>query len=140
MTFEVQTLTGYPRPRDGMENVFDILTLDGYGLNSDDAGYGFVQQLLPGEEQDGSKLEMGRSYEQVDTGVVERRARGAEPTEREIKLTESVGGGSELKRKGLIEKCVYVNGETTNSFHFFHGSFTPLLHPHQIPSFALSLP
>eukprot|EP00520_Triparma_pacifica_P018855 CAMPEP_0118655054 /NCGR_PEP_ID=MMETSP0785-20121206/12717_1 /TAXON_ID=91992 /ORGANISM="Bolidomonas pacifica, Strain CCMP 1866" /LENGTH=319 /DNA_ID=CAMNT_0006547753 /DNA_START=34 /DNA_END=989 /DNA_ORIENTATION=+ len=48
LTFEVQTLTGYPRPRDGMENVFDILTLDGYGLNSDDAGYGFVQQLLPG--------------------------------------------------------------------------------------------
>lgn len=58
-----------------------------------DAAYGFLQQCLPGEEQDATKLEMGRTYEQVDAGDVVSRTRGAAPTERELNLASGVAAG-----------------------------------------------
>ena len=57
-----------------------------------DAAYDLLQQCLPGEEQDATKLEMGRTYEQVDSGEV-RRESGAPPTEREL----SVAGGGPIR-------------------------------------------
>ena len=56
------------------------------------ASYQLMQQLLPGEAQDATKLEMGRSYEQVDDGSVAARERGAAATERETALAAGVGG------------------------------------------------
>ena len=51
-----------------------------------------AHQFLPGEEQDATKLEMGRTYEQVDRGEVAPRARGAAPTAREADLAATVSG------------------------------------------------
>ena len=66
-----------------------------------DATYAALQQCLPGEEQDATKLEMGRTYEEVDTGVVVARERGAAPTEREMAVASSAlrgeDGGSTSK-------------------------------------------
>ena len=56
------------------------------------ASYQLMQQLLPGEAQDATKLEMGRTYEQVDSGEVSRE-RGAAPTERERALAASAVDG-----------------------------------------------
>ena len=50
-----------------------------------DATYALLQQLLPGVEMDPTRLEMGRTYEQVDAGEV-NRARGAAATPREAAL------------------------------------------------------
>ena len=44
--------------------------------------------------QDATKLEMGRTYEQVDRGVVTPRSRGAAPTEREQQLAAGVSSAS----------------------------------------------
>ena len=62
------------------------------------ATYAALQQCLPGEEQDATKLEMGRTYEQLDKGSVVPRQRGAAPTEREKALADGVAGG---KRAGV---------------------------------------
>ena len=69
------------------------------------AGRAYLQ-LLPGEEQDATKLEMGRTYEQVDAGAageeggVAPRERGAAPTERELALASGVAAGGQ-KRGGI---------------------------------------
>ena len=57
-----------------------------------DAAYDLLQQCLPGEEQDATKLEMGRTYEQVDRGEVAPRESGAAPTTREADLAATVSG------------------------------------------------
>ena len=57
-----------------------------------EAEYALLQQLLPGETQDATQLEMGRTYEQVDRGEVAPRARGAAPTAREADLAATVSG------------------------------------------------
>ena len=49
-----------------------------------------LQQLLPGEAQDATALEMGRTYEQVDKGEVQAREARAEATDREKKLASTV--------------------------------------------------
>ena len=56
------------------------------------ASYQLLQQLLPGEAQDATKLEMGQTYEQVDSGEVSRE-RGAAATERERALAASAVDG-----------------------------------------------
>lgn len=94
-TFEMLTLQGYPAPRT-LSAVLEPLKRDDEGpLDASTvlANYKLLQQLLPGEEQDATKLEMGRSYEQVDRGEV-ARARGAAPTKREKQLASSVAGPS----------------------------------------------
>lgn len=90
-TFEMLTLQGYPAPRT-LGNVLDPLKRDDEGpLDASEvlANYKLLQQLLPGEEQDATKLEIGRSYEQVDRGEVARE-RGAAATTREKELAASV--------------------------------------------------
>ena len=44
--------------------------------------------------QDATKLEMGRTYEQVDAGDVAARAPGAAPTERERRIAAGVTAGA----------------------------------------------
>ena len=63
------------------------------------ATYDALQQLLPGEEQDATKLEMG-PYEQVDAGQV-ARAPGAAPTERELAVASSVVAADGGPRRGV---------------------------------------
>ena len=69
------------------------------------ATYGVLQQMLPGEEQDATKLEMGRTYEQVDAGAVASRERGAAPTDRELQLASNAmaagAGGGGGKRQAV---------------------------------------
>jgi len=107
-TFECVTLAGYPPPT-SLSPVLDRLELDTANNNDDDEeddavykAYQLMQQLLPGEEQDATRLEMGRTYEQVDSGEVQGRERGAGPTEREIEIANSVvyddGQGGETRR------------------------------------------
>lgn len=48
-----------------------------------------MQQLLPGEVQDATKLEMGRKYEEVDAGEVSRE-KGAAPSQREKGVAKGV--------------------------------------------------
>lgn len=84
-TFEMFTLAGYPAPSDGLASALAALTPDAAGPPPEArvyAAYDLLQQLLPGEAQDATRLEMGRTYEQVDRGEVSRE-RGAAPTERE---------------------------------------------------------
>merc|ERR1719163_2255721 len=84
-TFEMFTLTGYPAPSDGLSTALAGLTPDAAGPLPETrvtAAYELLQQLLPGEAQDATRLEMGRTYEQVDAGEVSRE-RGAAPTARE---------------------------------------------------------
>jgi len=84
-TFEMFTLAGYPAPSDGLATALAGLTPDAAGPPPEArvyASYELLQQLLPGEAQDATRLEMGRTYEQVDRGEVSRE-RGAAPTERE---------------------------------------------------------
>jgi hypothetical protein len=57
------------------------------------AQYALLQQLLPGEMQDPTALEMGVKYEEVDRGDVAPREAGAEPTEREKAVAAGVSGG-----------------------------------------------
>ena len=68
-------------------------------MSAVDATYYALQQCLPGEEQDPTKLEMGRTYEQVDSGEVAARDRGAAPTARERKVASGVGSAG--GRKGV---------------------------------------
>ena len=101
-TFEMFTLAGYPPPR-SLDSALSKLALDSAGSLSEEAvtaTYSALQQCLPGEEQDATKLEMGRSYEQVDAGVVARE-RGAAPTQRERDLAAGVAGGSGGKRQAI---------------------------------------
>lgn len=78
-TFEVMTVPGYPKPREGYGQALDRLRPDATGpfsfvsrlrkwLGADEqaATYGVLQQLLPGEEQDSAGLAMGQTYEQYD--------------------------------------------------------------------------
>lgn len=94
-TFECVTLAGYPPPK-SLSPVLDRLELDNANDDDDEdddavyKAYQLMQQLLPGEEQDATRLEMGRTYEQVDSGEVQGRARGAGPTEREIAIANGV--------------------------------------------------
>jgi uncharacterized protein YbjT (DUF2867 family) len=90
-TFEMFTLKGYPAPR-SIASLLEPLKRDDEGPldpAQQIATYKLLQQLLPGEEQDATKLEMGRTYEQVDSGEVARE-RGAAPTEREKNLASGV--------------------------------------------------
>jgi len=92
-TFECFTVTGYPPPI-SLSPVLDRLERDDL-INLDDdeslyTSYRLMQQLLPGENQDATRLEMGRTYEQVDSGEVAARIRGAAPTEREMEIAGSV--------------------------------------------------
>jgi len=94
-TYEYFTLAGYPPPRE-LSPLLERLTPDAAGALDEsavDATYHALQQLLPGEEQDATKLEMGRTYEQLDAGVVVPRERGAAPTDRERQLAAGVAGG-----------------------------------------------
>lgn len=112
-TFEMFTLSGYPAPVDGYATTFRRLRSDvqrqaaaedmGFGGEEGGPGelfvemqYAMVQQLLPGEVQDATRLEMGRTYEQLDAGKV-NRAKGAEPTVREKALANR-GVGSEIEQ------------------------------------------
>jgi len=99
-TFECVTLAGYP-PSTSLSPVLDRLEYDNAATTSDDdsvyTAYMLMQQLLPGENQDATRLEMGRTYEQVDSGDVQARTRGAAPTEREIELASSVVNADEGK-------------------------------------------
>jgi len=88
-TFEMMTLTGYQAPR-SLSRPLAAVSRDGRRRRKADEGYAILQQLLPGEEQDATKLEMGRSYEAVDSGVVKAREPLAEPTEREKAVAKSV--------------------------------------------------
>jgi uncharacterized protein YbjT (DUF2867 family) len=110
-TFEMFTLQGYPPAREGLGNVLARLRSDNAPAGPDlderavDVAYASLQQLLPGEEQDATKLEMGRTYEQVDSGDVAARERGAAPTAREVELASSVvtptGGKRQAVKKFL---------------------------------------
>ena len=103
-SFEMCTLAGdaYPAPGDFGPAFSRLLSDEQRAAMGEDVGFGaseptaageaFVQgqyllaaQLLPGEAQDATKLEMGRTYEEVDQGKVSRE-RGAAPTEREVRV------------------------------------------------------
>lgn len=102
-TFEMFTLAGYPAAR-SLTNALDGLRVDVEGPLDEaavTATYAALQQCLPGEEQDATKLEMGRTYEQLDAGVVQPRERGAAPTEREVALASGVAAAAGGKRKAL---------------------------------------
>lgn len=95
-TFEMFTLAGYPAPK-SLQPLLETLRRDDAGPLDDttvQANFDLLQQLLPGEEQDATKLEMGRTYEQIDRGEVEARARGAAPTEREKSVAAGVTAGA----------------------------------------------
>lgn len=82
-TFEVLTVPGYPKPREGYGEALGRLEADtapglfgkvrsafrrflGGPKTAQAATYGVLQQLLPGEEQDSAGLAMGQTYEQYD--------------------------------------------------------------------------
>ena len=98
-TMEMFTLQGYPAGE---------LATSLEGLAPDtappteaavEASYRLLQQMLPGEQQDATKLEMGRTYEQVDSGEVAPRSRAAtSPTEREQQVAD--GALSSLRAQG----------------------------------------
>lgn len=82
-TFEVLSLAGYP-PARSTEPIFERLVTDTQGLTEDqvEANFALLQQLLPGEVQDASKLAMGQTYEQLDAGKTGRLGeRGKEDAE-----------------------------------------------------------
>ena len=63
-TFEMFTLAGYPAPSDGLAGAFEALAADADGPVPEAqvaASYQLMQQLLPGEAQDATKLEMGQT-------------------------------------------------------------------------------
>lgn len=80
-TFEAVSVAGYPKPAEGYGAALQGLATDVRpGLlgrlarflrgprSSDEATYGLLQQLLPGEAQDSAGLAMGQTYEQYDKG------------------------------------------------------------------------
>jgi hypothetical protein len=87
-TFEMASLKGYAPPS-SFDDAFAALT---YRTGPNDATYALVQQLLPGTEQDPTRLEMGRKYEEVDSGAVDRE-RGAAPTDREQAVADGAAEG-----------------------------------------------
>lgn len=115
-TFEMFTLTGYPAASEGIGHALARLQPDASSAGPDldesavNANYMMLQQFLPGENQDATKLEMGRTYEQVDSGEVAPRERGAAPTEREVKIAsgvaQSVGGGKRQAVKTFLKNLV----------------------------------
>lgn len=119
------TLAGYPPPT-SLSPVLDRLELDNANNNEDDddvvyKAYQLIQQLLQREEQDATRLEMERTYEQVDSGEVQGRVRGAEPTELEIEIANSVvynddGQWGETKRslRSRIKKIFGRSPSTLN--------------------------
>jgi uncharacterized protein YbjT (DUF2867 family) len=108
-TLEMLTLASdaYPAPVDGLP--FGLLLTDKQRVAmNEDVGFGAApegsageaatraaflaaQQLLPGEVQDATRLEMGRTYEQLDDGKVDRK-KGTAPTERELALANRAQG------------------------------------------------
>lgn len=95
-THEYFTLAGYPAPRD-LGPALAQLSPDAAGAIDEaavSATYAALQQLLPGEEQDATKLEMGRTYEQLDAGSVVPRERGAAPTQREQAMASGVAAAA----------------------------------------------
>jgi len=118
-TFECVTLAGYPPPT-SLSPVLDRLELDNADANSDNdindaayKAYQLMQQLLPGEEQDATRLEMGRTYEQVDSGDVQGRVRGAAPTEREIEMANSVVYDGQEETKSLRSRIKRIFGRSS---------------------------
>lgn len=94
-TFEMTTLAGYPAG--SLAPSLERLALDSAARPSEAevaATYAVLQQLLPGESQDATKLEMGRTYEQLDGGQVAARRRGAGNTAREEALAAGVATGT----------------------------------------------
>merc|ERR1712060_701440 len=101
------TIAGYPPPVDGLDATFARLRHDAVrAAAGEDLGFGAVdahfdpaslgeqavlseyltaQQLLPGAVQDATRLEMGRTYEELDAGKVDRK-RGSAATVREKKV------------------------------------------------------
>ena len=77
-TFEAITLAdsvGYYPPAESMGVALGRLRKDSEGMPSEEvvkATYAVMQQLLPGEKQDASRLAMGQTYEQLDKGEVGR--------------------------------------------------------------------
>eukprot|EP00403_Amphidinium_massartii_P015941 CAMPEP_0178427502 /NCGR_PEP_ID=MMETSP0689_2-20121128/29781_1 /TAXON_ID=160604 /ORGANISM="Amphidinium massartii, Strain CS-259" /LENGTH=371 /DNA_ID=CAMNT_0020049217 /DNA_START=150 /DNA_END=1266 /DNA_ORIENTATION=- len=88
-TFEAVSVAGYPKPANGYGQVLSRLRPDvrpglprliqkvstwlrpsrqAAAAAADEATYGIMQQLLPGEEQDSAALAMGQTYEQYDKG------------------------------------------------------------------------
>eukprot|EP00873_Tetraselmis_striata_P005761 jgi/Tetstr1/426025/TSEL_016371.t1 len=108
-TFEVATLAGYAPPADRLETAFSRLFTDeeradagedtGFGSYGEDtpgemavrAQFNIMQQLLPGAIQDPTRLEMGRTYEEMDAGKV-NRSKGAAPTLRERSVAAGIRG------------------------------------------------
>ena len=69
-TFEVITLAGYP-PATSIDSALSKLKTDKEGLpsmESIEATYTAMQQLLPGEKQDSTRIALGQTYEQLDKG------------------------------------------------------------------------
>merc|ERR1711972_423308 len=85
-TMEMFSVAGYPKPAEGYARALAPLLKDSdHGLcgslqrvarllwrrgvtPTDEATYGLLQQLLPGEAQDSARLAMGQTYEQLDRG------------------------------------------------------------------------
>ena len=66
---------GYYPPAESIGVALSRLQLDSEGGPSEEvvkATYAVMQQLLPGETQDASRLAMGQTYEQLDKGEVGR--------------------------------------------------------------------
>ena len=89
-TFEMATLKGYAPPS-SFDDAFGALAYTP-SRRATQATYALVQQLLPGVEQDPTRLEMGRRYEEVDSGAVDRE-RGAAATDREKAVAAGAAEG-----------------------------------------------
>lgn len=106
-TFEMFTMTGYPAGALG--TALEALASDKAPPSEAavEASYRVLQQMLPGEQQDATKLEMGRTYEEVDAGKVGRE-RGAAPTERELSVAQgaltSMGGVPATPMRGFLRR------------------------------------
>lgn len=116
-TFELFTLAGYPPPN-SLSTALERLSADAAGPLPEaavDAAYDLLQQCLPGEEQDATKLEMGRTYEQVDSGEV-RRESGAPPTERELSVAggalEGMGARGSGGKRGLLKRLFRIGASS----------------------------
>lgn len=96
-TFEAVSVAGYPKPVDGYAQVLARLRKDrkqgpledvrafvsrifrgDESTSTDEATYGLLQQLLPGEAQNSAGLAMGQTYEQYDEGKEGRLGRRGE--------------------------------------------------------------
>ena len=89
-TFEMATLKGYAPPA-SFDDAFGALAYTP-SRRATQATYALVQQLLPGVEQDPTRLEMGRRYEEVDSGAVDRD-KGAAATAREQAVAAGAAEG-----------------------------------------------